>query len=122
MLPALWILLVPGLVVVGLLAWRSERLRQAADRFGRVPVLVAVVALMLLLAWFAALLVLMGLPWAYPPSLDRELPTLQPMPTHHVHAPRPCDYRLPGKLPSPTTHFSLSNYPRPTPQPPTPTK
>src|SRR3546814_4257733 len=26
--PALWILLVPGLVVVGLLAWRSERLRQ----------------------------------------------------------------------------------------------
>src|SRR3546814_1666831 len=41
--PALWILLVPGLVVVGLLAWRSERLRQAADRFGRVPVVVAVV-------------------------------------------------------------------------------
>src|SRR3546814_18142670 len=33
--PALWTLLVPGPVAVGLLAWRSERLCEAADRFGR---------------------------------------------------------------------------------------
>src|SRR3546814_17764945 len=40
--PALWTLLVPGLVAVGLLAWRSERLRERAGRFGRAPVVVGV--------------------------------------------------------------------------------
>src|SRR3546814_2320363 len=82
--PALCILLLPGLVVVGLLAWRSERLRQAADRFGRVPVVVAVVALMLMLAWFAALLVMMGLPWAYTRAFGSDWQTVQRMPTYHV--------------------------------------
>src|SRR3546814_20794165 len=67
----LWTLLVPGLVAVGLLAWRSERLREAADRFGRAPVVVAVLALMLMLAWFAALVVMMGLPWAYTRAFGR---------------------------------------------------
>src|SRR3546814_5713175 len=96
--PALWILLVPGLVVVGLLAWRSERLRQAADRFGRVPVVVAVVALMLMLAWFAALLVMMGLPWAYTRAFGSDWQTVQPMRSYHVPDRRTCDYRLAGKL------------------------
>lgn len=96
--PALWILLVPGLVVVGLLAWRSERLRQAADRFGRVPVVVAVLALMLMLAWFAALLVMMGLPWAYTRAFGSDWQTVQPMRSYHVSDRRTCDYRLAGKL------------------------
>src|SRR3546814_9801487 len=82
--PALWTLLVPGLVAVGLLAWRSERLREAADRFGRAPVVVAVLALMLMLAWFAALVVMMGLPWAYTRAFGSDWQTVQPMRSYHV--------------------------------------
>src|SRR3546814_13532266 len=71
---------------------------RSADRFGRVPVVVAVVALMLMLAWFAALLVMMGLPWAYTRAFGSDWQTVQPMRSYHVPDRRTCDYSLAGKL------------------------
>src|SRR3546814_12224566 len=53
---------------------------------------------MLMLAWFAALLVMMGLPWAYTRAFGSDWQTVQPMRSYHVPDRRTCDYRLAGKL------------------------
>src|SRR3546814_12495138 len=53
---------------------------------------------MLMLAWFAALVVMMGLPWAYTRAFGSDWQTVQPMRGYHVRDRRTCDYRLAGKL------------------------
>src|SRR3546814_16937445 len=53
---------------------------------------------MLMLAWFAALVVMMGLPWAYTRAFGSDWQTAQPMRSYHVRDRRTCDYRLAGKL------------------------
>src|SRR3546814_15134433 len=82
----------------------SDLLREAADRFGRAPVVVAVLALMLMLAWFAALVVMMGLPWAYTRAFGSDWQTVQPMRSYPVRDRRTCDHRLARKVPEASLH------------------